>query len=190
MEYEAVGPHLSASLPTGSARPREASVRVDVQAPRPSLLERLIARLQAYLSRPKVVDERFRWNVGVQQIGAVHPETVYCIELPASDPVGLLTAYLHRGVRPDHVVFVGDPLTMKDEAYYAVTRKGALVHEAPKKGRREHAEQELSAYYTSAGSVGTRPTANPNPYTYNPGPPKVTPEQLQQYVDAIAQRRR
>lgn len=169
----------------------------------PGLLQRLIRAVQTYFAgakeylhahrrrHPETRPTQFVWDVPAKQLTAVRPETVFCVELPASNPVRLLEAYVQAGVAPDHVVFVGNPLTLSDEAYYGITRQGALVHETSKKGRREQTQKDLAAYYQSPGTrVSARPSVNPNPYSYTPGPPKVTPDQLQALVDAIGRRRR
>ena len=157
---------------------------------RPGLFDRVVDGLTALAERlysRRAPETHFRWNA--KRVRDVRPETVYCVELPVSDPMGVLGTYLSAGVKPDRVVFVGDTQTLTDDAYYAIRRKGALVHETPKKGRREQAQKDLEPFFAAA-KPRVYATPAPNPYTYNPGPPKVTPEQLQALVDAIGRRRR
>jgi hypothetical protein len=181
----------------------ETTVPRELTFPRePGLVERLTRAVQEYFAgakeyfharwhRRRPSEALFVWDVPPKRVTAVRPETVFCVQLPASNPVRTLQAYVQAGVAPDHVVFVGDPLTLSDEAYYGITRQGALVHETSKKDRREQAQKDLAAFYEPPGArVSARPSVNPNPYSYTPGPPKVTPEQLQALVDAIGRRRR
>jgi hypothetical protein len=128
---------------------------------------------------------RFSWNPSVEEC----EDAVVCLDLPLPDPVQALRMYANAGVPPFRIVFVGDPLSMTDDEYYRITSKGALVHDARKEGAyRQKTEDDLFQYFSSP-SVAVLPEKNPNPYTYEPGPPKVTPEQLQAFIDAIAKRR-
>lgn len=181
-----------------AARKLEAYVPDDVvgvAAPPPDrgvvqwLKERLTSYFAAYFSRADraPAGAQFVWSVPATKVGRVRPEQVYCVELPVSNPVQTLESYLKVGIAADHVVFVGDLLTMTDEAYRGITRMGALVHETPKKGRRRQTQEDLAAYFDSGGPAAV-PTKNPNPYTYKPDQ-KVTPEQLQALVDALGRRR-
>jgi len=164
-------------------------VGTDAEVLEPAPKASLLRRLAEMFARRRRAEAQFVWNAPPpKQLADVVPSTVYCVDLPVSNPMRVLDMYVHTGVTPDHVVFVGDPLTINDDDYYSITRKGALVHETAKSGRRQRAQKELSPYFEPAGEH-TRPSSNPNPYTYNPGPPKVTPEQLQALIDAIGRRR-
>lgn len=148
--------------------------------------ERVIGRVKGLCVR-SVPEAQFRWNIPAAKVRTVRPETVYCVELPVSNPVAMLEAYGRAGVASDHVVFVGDGLSLSDDAYDQITRKGALVHET-KKGRRDQTERDLKPYF--AASRPERRAVLSHPYTYKPGPPKVTPEQLKEFIDAVARPRR
>jgi len=142
--------------------------------------------------RPVAIEDvgtsiQFVWSPSRES--AIDPGAVICVKLPVRNPVGLLSAYMSVGVRPERVVFVGDPLTLSDAAYDGITRMGALVHPISKKVSKERAKQELSAYYTSPVLPREVPAQNPNPYAWEPGPPRVTTEQLQALIDAVRARR-
>jgi hypothetical protein len=160
----------------------------------PNVLERLVEFFNRVVARVTAVSVRsgpeaqFLWNVPPARLRSVKSATVYCVELPVSNPVAMLEAYRRSGVASDHVVFVGDALTLSDDAYDWVTRKGALVHEISKKGRREKTERDLKSYYSPARPE--RKAAASHPLTYKPGPPKVTAEQLQELIDAVGRARR
>jgi hypothetical protein len=136
---------------------------------------------------------RFEWNINPTRIGSVRRETVFCVELPVSNPLRLLEAYRHAGVAPERVVFVGDALKLSDEEYYGITQMGALVHESPKKDRRQRTQEDLSAYFDDLSGFGSR-VGKPElehryPGPYDPGPPRVNAEQLQALIDAVARKR-
>lgn len=180
------GPVTTADRASTTVKPPVTTIQESPARERPGLVERLVGGLRSYWLR-SAADSCFRWNVPTSRIGDVRPEMVFCVELPVSDPAGMLASYMASGVRPEHVVFVGDPLTMKDNDYYRITQQGALVHETKKRSHRQ-TEDDLTPYYAQTRSTA-RPTSNPNPYTYEPGAPAVTQEQLQALIDAIAAKR-
>lgn len=119
----------------------------------------------------------------------IDARAVVCIELPARNPLKLLESYVGAGVRPQRIVFVGDPLSLSDAAYDGITRMGSVVCDTGKKANKERAEQELAAHYAPPALPREVPLRNPNPYTWDPGPPRVTPEQLQALIDGVRARR-
>lgn len=181
---------VSAVAQPATARPKGEEVRsIAASETAPTgFLNRLAYGFRGYLHR-RTEGDQFRWNVPPQHLGVVYPQTVYCVDLPASDPIGMLTSYMQQGVKADHVVFVGDPLTMTDDAYYRVTQQGALVHETKKRSHRQLTEEELTLHYV-AGRPAVTPTKNPNAYTYKPRASVVTKAQLQAHIDAIAAHKR
>lgn len=131
----------------------------------------------------EIVAIPFLWRPRADE--PIDARAVVCIELPVRNPVELLGAYMSAGVRPDHVVFVGDTMTMRHDEYSAVRKKGALVHHDPKKDRQQ-AQRGLSSYFRARhAAVEPQYTVN-NPYTYAPAPPKVSPEELRAFVQAVA----
>jgi hypothetical protein len=177
-----------AELATARPKGKEARPIAASETAPAGFLNRLAYGVRGYLHR-RTEGDQFRWNVPPQHLGVIHPQTVYCVELPTSDPIGMLTSYVQQGVKADHVVFVGDPLTMTDDAYYRATQQGALVHETKKRSQRRLTEEELTLYHVAARPAVT-PTKNPNAYTYKPRAAVVTKEQLQAHIDAIAAHKR
>jgi hypothetical protein len=178
--------YVEESLP---ARPR----------PAPSLYDRL-RRSKEYLesllpnwfgSKP-VETTRFVWNPGVKQVRG-NEHVVVCVDLPVSDPTAVLASYVRAGVAPDHVVFVGDATALSDSAYDGILKNGGLVQDVRPSdwnGKdRQQAEEELSAYFDAqAASLDPQYEPVKNPYRYQPAPRKISPDELQTFLDALAVR--
>lgn len=147
----------------------------------------LLSALASYFPRHCAL-KQFHWNVSPEKVRDVRPEAVYCVELPVKKAADMLLGYIRAGVAPDHVVFAGDPETLTDREYGAITRKGALVHDTPKKARRRTTEHGLATFFATTREANI--PLQPRPYSYTPAPPQVTPEQLQGYVEAIGRRGR
>lgn len=183
--------------------PMEAYVEESLPArpsPAPSLYDRL-RRPMEYLESlfPKwfggkstETTTRFVWNPTVKQVRG-HAHVVVCVDLPVSDPTAVLLSYVRAGVAPDHVVFVGNAKTLSDNAYDGILKNGGLVQNVRPddwNGKdRLQTEEELSAYYDAqAASLEPQYAPVKNPYRYQPAPRKVSPEELQTFLDALAVR--
>ena len=162
------------------------------RAPKPNLLDRIVQRSKELLGRgrePIDLATRFVWNP--ERLPGYESNVVICVDLPVADPALTLLTYVRAGIQPDHVVFVGDSTSLADDAYDAITQKGALVHhtrpDAWNAKKREQTEEDLAAYFDAHATAEPRYVVK-NEYTYTPAPRKVSPDEFQEFLNALAMR--
>lgn len=156
------------------------------------MLHRLANFVKGWFAQRRQPAARFVWNVKPKRIGEIRPGMVYCIEIPVSKPLQMLEEYKRAGVVPQRVVFAGDARKLSDDEYYGITRMGAIVHETTKKNLRQRTQEEVTGYYFDDVSGSRGPKAESDhryPDPYDPGDPKISAEQLQALIDAVARNR-
>ena len=98
----------------------------------------------------------------------------------------------HAGFKNDsqrQIAILGNPKRITDDAFGQLLPPKAIwwaMKTAWKPSTKRRVEKQMRNFYDAAMRGTKRQTPpEPRPYTYKPGPPKMTPEELREHIDAV-----